>query len=406
MSDDSPSPPESRPRLRLRTDKTAGGAPPASTGLQSPAPGENHPPEAPPPAPSAPPVSPREPVAASPAPPAPLPVRLKPRISIRPAESERAGETIAPPGSQPALPRIGSDLPAPPRQPPEKVVIDLGPPVRPPQGESPAGAIPLVQPKGGERTEAGIKVKLKPVSSAESSASPGVVEVNLPEVIIPRPTAVPSLSVPPMPIPAIRAMPTLVPAPGTQAPPAPASRRPSRGMLIVLALFVACVISFLLVRVFSPASKPAASANARPAGAKPPGVAAGTLSTASRSGAPAAADHPQAAGHPAGRPTPGSAASPPEKLAEVSNPAFPAAPTPVNPPPPPEPSPQFRAFVDHLKVNGVRTGPPARLFVDGLAWHPGDLIDGSPGVVFVGIDPATNEIIFKDDTGAIVRRRF
>lgn len=114
MSDDSPSPPESRPRLRLRTDKTAGGAPPASTGLQSPAPGENHPPEAPPPAPSAPPVSPREPVAASPAPPAPLPVRLKPRISIRPAESERAGETIAPPGSQPALPRIGSDLPAPP----------------------------------------------------------------------------------------------------------------------------------------------------------------------------------------------------------------------------------------------------------------------------------------------------
>jgi hypothetical protein len=67
---------------------------------------------------------------------------------------------------------------------------------------------------------------------------------------------------------------------------------------------------------------------------------------------------------------------------------------------------RFRAFVDRLKIGGIRVGPPLRLFVDGVTLRQGDFIDGDLGVVFVGIDPATSELIFKDQTGAEVRRHF
>jgi 3-oxoacyl-ACP reductase-like protein len=93
-------------------------------------------------------------------------------------------------------------------------------------------------------------------------------------------------------------------------------------------------------------------------------------------------------------------------------PASPSAPAAVNPlppplpPPQPEPTLQFRAFVDHLKINGVRTGPPPRLFVEGISCRPGDVLDHDLGVIFDGLDSTSNEIIFKDATGAVVRRRF
>jgi hypothetical protein len=62
--------------------------------------------------------------------------------------------------------------------------------------------------------------------------------------------------------------------------------------------------------------------------------------------------------------------------------------------------------VDHLKIGGVRSGPPPRLFVDGVSYRPGEALDRGLGVVFVGVDANTNEIIFKDTTGAEARRRF
>jgi hypothetical protein len=36
----------------------------------------------------------------------------------------------------------------------------------------------------------------------------------------------------------------------------------------------------------------------------------------------------------------------------------------------------------------------------------GDVIDGGLGVFFVGIDSATNELVFMDKSGAAVRRHF
>jgi hypothetical protein len=75
------------------------------------------------------------------------------------------------------------------------------------------------------------------------------------------------------------------------------------------------------------------------------------------------------------------------------------------PPPAPDPSQQFRTFVDHLK-GAVRVGPPTRLIVNGLSYRPGEVIDPMLGVVFVGLDAETQELIFQDSTGAVVRRLF
>ena len=70
------------------------------------------------------------------------------------------------------------------------------------------------------------------------------------------------------------------------------------------------------------------------------------------------------------------------------------------------PSQSFRIFIDRLKIGGVRVGPPARLFLGGVTYKPGDIVDQPLGIVFVSVDVTTQEIVFKDDTGAVVRRRY
>ena len=81
-------------------------------------------------------------------------------------------------------------------------------------------------------------------------------------------------------------------------------------------------------------------------------------------------------------------------------------PTPAAPGPVAGPNPRVRAFVGQLKIGGLRPGPPARLFIGGITFKAGDVIDPSLGVVFVGVDTETNELIFQDPTGAVVRRLF
>jgi len=48
----------------------------------------------------------------------------------------------------------------------------------------------------------------------------------------------------------------------------------------------------------------------------------------------------------------------------------------------------------------------ARLFLGGVTYKPGDVIDEGLGIVFVSVDVTTQEVVFKDGTGAIVRRRY
>jgi hypothetical protein len=332
---------------------------------------------------------------------APPSVRLKPRFSIKPSEPEAPRETISIPGLSSVLPPIGSANSGLPENPGEKVKIDLGPFTRPLEGGSPAGAISANLPPGGEKTEVAFKFKLKPASVVdlpESSALPGAVEAKPLEVTIFRQvTAIPGAPV---------GKPPPTPAPSLQTQEVSTAKKPSRTLLALLAgLLVFCGACYFWFFVRVP--KPAAVVPPPAVGAKQPPPAVGEA--ASRASAGVAADHPAAVGQSPEHATTGapvaSSAETPGTLAPAS-PSVPAGVNPPPPPPPPEPTLQFRAFVDHLKINGVRTGPPPRLFVDGISCRPGDVLDHDLGVIFDGLDTTSDEIIFKDATGAVVRRRF
>lgn len=83
-----------------------------------------------------------------------------------------------------------------------------------------------------------------------------------------------------------------------------------------------------------------------------------------------------------------------------------ATPNAAAPPAVVAPSQRFRVFIDRLKISGVRLGPPARLILGGVTYRPDEVIDPSLGIVFVSVDVTAQEIVFKDGTGAVVRRRY
>ena len=72
----------------------------------------------------------------------------------------------------------------------------------------------------------------------------------------------------------------------------------------------------------------------------------------------------------------------------------------------PEASPAFRSFVANAKVSGVFQGNPARAVINGRLVRSGDVVDGSLGVHFDGIDNDRRQLVFKDKSGATVSRRF
>ena len=172
------------------------------------------------------------------------------------------------------------------------------------------------------------------------------------------------------------------------------AKKPGRTSLAALAgLLVVCGTCYFWFFVRAP--KPAAVVPPPAVEAKQPPPAVGE----------AASQAPAAAGQSPEHATTGAPVASSAETPGALAPASPLPPAAVNPPPP-EPTLQFRAFVDHLKINGVRTGPPPRLFVDGISCRPGDVLDHDLGVIFDGLDSTSNEIIFKDATGAVVRRRF
>ena len=96
----------------------------------------------------------------------------------------------------------------------------------------------------------------------------------------------------------------------------------------------------------------------------------------------------------------------PEPAAEVPKPAEKPAPVvPAAPPPPPAASLAFKAWVENLKISGVRAGAAPKVFIGGTAYAPGDLVNPQLGISFVGYNPETRMIHFKDASGATVERR-
>ena len=65
----------------------------------------------------------------------------------------------------------------------------------------------------------------------------------------------------------------------------------------------------------------------------------------------------------------------------------------------------FRAWVENLRISGLRGGASPRIFVGGTAYQQGDLINPQLGITFEGYDDDTRLITFRDKTGAKVERR-
>ena len=412
-------------KLRLRADKPPGG-PPAPIESPDPASPEARLPARPAAAePSGTPAVPGESTAVGATLATPPLVRLKPRISIKPSEPERTGETIPDLGLPSVLPPIGSGALGLPGMTEEKVKIDLAPLIRPPEAGSPAGAVSPAMPLGGEKTEAAIKFKLKPASAGvpESTALPGLAEVKRTEVTMIRPaTANPAIAE----VMGSGTIPTLASTLKTTEVSTPQKPGRRASLVVLVGLLVVCCACYLWFFGRAPKraavahpptveAKPLPPASGVAAVAHPPTVEAKPLPPSGGVAAPpapaavaaVAAEHPAAVSESSANATTGAPNVPQTETPGALPLVSPSAPTVVHPLlTPPEPTQQFRNFVDHLKINGVRTGPPARLFVEGATCRPGDVLDRDLGVVFDGVDATTSEILFKDATGAVVRRRF
>lgn len=66
----------------------------------------------------------------------------------------------------------------------------------------------------------------------------------------------------------------------------------------------------------------------------------------------------------------------------------------------------FRTWVANARISGVFQGTPARALINNRLYHAGQLVDDTLGISFVGVDPKTNAIIFRDRSGATVSRDF
>lgn len=83
----------------------------------------------------------------------------------------------------------------------------------------------------------------------------------------------------------------------------------------------------------------------------------------------------------------------------------PVAPAPVVIVPPPVPSTVFKAWVENLKISGVRAGANPRVFIGGTSYVSGDLVNPQLGISFDHYNAETRMLVFKDKTGAKVERR-
>lgn len=81
------------------------------------------------------------------------------------------------------------------------------------------------------------------------------------------------------------------------------------------------------------------------------------------------------------------------------------APTVAKPAAPPPPSVAFKAWVQNLKISGVRGGATPRVFIERTAYAPGDLVNPQLGVYFETYNAETRMLVFKDKSGATVERR-
>ena len=71
-----------------------------------------------------------------------------------------------------------------------------------------------------------------------------------------------------------------------------------------------------------------------------------------------------------------------------------------------EASHDFQNFVAEMRINGVFQGSPARALINGHTVSEGEVIDSGLGIIFDHIEAEDKQIIFRDGTGATVRRKY
>lgn len=159
--------------------------------------------------------------------------------------------------------------------------------------------------------------------------------------------------------------------------------------------------------VAQPAEPAAAPASAPATTASGPVAQTRDAIAAVEQGRTAAANEVLASATPTTTPSPAeTAATTPVEPAAGAATAVSPAPIPVEPEKvAPPPSPAFRAWVDGLRISGVRAGASPRVFIERTAYSPGDLVNPQLGITFEGYNAETRKLSFKDRTGAVVERR-
>ncbi len=72
----------------------------------------------------------------------------------------------------------------------------------------------------------------------------------------------------------------------------------------------------------------------------------------------------------------------------------------------PDPTPAFRSFVASMKIAGVFQGDNARAMINGKMYRLGETVDPKLGIVFRRLEPADKRIVFEDNRGALMSRRY
>lgn len=346
----------------------------------------------------------RQPVANPVAPEAALPVaadaaklvRLKPKLTAAPAQ---AGEVNAP--STPT--RSSTDFPPAPSDFPPAVVSDS-----PPETEKSVSRFSL-KPKAPESPKPVFPPppRIEAASEAPFAAPvPAPVFVDPEQSVMPAPVAGPrTLTARPFPPPPANFPPP--PAGGVRpAPPWAHSgvrvSAPKKNIGLIVGGVVVVLLmlggGFFAYKKFTtaPASEPIASPKvvAKPA-VSAPAVQALVEQAKQQAAAPineVLATAPTTEAKPA-------------QAKGVEAPPVPApAPVEVELPPPPA-SAAFKAWVDNLRVGGIRPGANPRVFIGGNSYLVGDVINSQLGIIFDSYNADTRKLTFRDKTGAKVDRR-
>lgn len=373
MSDE-PSPP-----LRLKPRNPAP-PPPAGVGEESAAPGVSDP--------------------------SPRPARPVLRIVDRPAPEPGTGAADANAAEPATLPAAVGDQPEPPR-----AAVD-----------DPSAATPT------EASDAG-RVTVS-ADSDPSAGGPPVLHIGLkgdaePEVPLERPPSMvsepSSETPPPLPIPGHIPLMTAHPPGVSTTVGAPPAAAPQRRRAFKLGVYAVVLLTLALVGVgatfFFRAVKRATDAKRNQVRAEPgpapvatpipgptpttsggPGVVAGAIAKAAVEVRKAEARA--------------------ETVEGILAPTTPRRPAPEEdlsrfPPPTGRPvsaeagaSRAFVAFVESVRISGVFEGNPARALINGRTVRAGGLVDAPLGVVFVGLDAANRQVIFRDAAGVFVRKPY